>query len=152
MNENIVIRQAREDDRFNILKCVEASYEKYVGRMGKKPIPMLRDYREVIKNNTVYVLEYENQLVGVLVLINMEEYILLDNIAVAPDFQGKSLGKQLMEFAEIYTKENGKNEIRLYTNEKMYEDIQIYNHLGYIEYGRGEEAGYNRVFFKKRII
>jgi GNAT superfamily N-acetyltransferase len=118
MNENIVIRQAREDDRFNIVKCVKASYEKYVERIGKKPIPMLMDYREVITNDTVYVLECENQLAGVLVLINKEEYILLDNIAVAPDFQGKSFGKQLMEFAEIYTKENGKNEIRLYTNEK----------------------------------
>lgn len=113
---------------------------------------MLRDYREVITNDTVYVLEYENQLAGVLVLINKGEYVLLDNIVVAPDFQGRSLGKQLMEFAEIYAKEHGKTEIRLCTNEKMHESIKIYHHLGYMEYGRGEEAGYNRVFFKKKII
>ncbi len=152
MNKNIVIRKASEDDISDILKCVEASYGKYVERMGKKPIPMLRDYREVITNDTVYVLEYENQLAGVLVLINKGEYVLLDNIVVAPDFQGRSLGKQLMEFAEIYAKEHGKTEIRLCTNEKMHESIKIYHHLGYMEYGRGEEAGYNRVFFKKKII
>ena len=152
MNKNIVIRQAKKDDILGISKCVEESYEKYIEIIGKKPMPMLYDYSKVIENDTVYVLEYENQLAGVLVLINMEEYVLLDNIAVAPAFQGRSLGKQLMEFAEIYTKENGKNEIRLYTNEKMYANIEIYIHCGYMEYRRKEEAGYNRVFFKKIII
>lgn len=152
MNDSIVIRPAKNDDVSWIQKCVEEAYEKYIERIGKKPAPMLEDYAEVIKNSTVFVLEYNHQLAGVLVLINMEEYVLLDSIAVSPGFQGKSLGRKLMELAEVYTKEIGKNEIRLYTNEKMYENIELYPHFGYTEYERKEEAGYNRVFFKKKIM
>lgn len=152
MDKNVVIRTAKKDDVLGIVKCVAESYEKYIEVIGKRPMPMLYDYNEVIETDTVYVLECENQVAGVLVLINADEYVLLENIAVAPAFQGKNLGRQLMEFAEIYTKKNGKNEIRLYTNEKMHENIKIYNHCGYLEYDRKEESGYNRVFFKKKIL
>jgi GNAT superfamily N-acetyltransferase len=149
MSDGMVIRRAERDDVPAIEKCIEESYAKYIAIIGKKPMPMMEDYREVIRHATVYVLKCGDNLAGVLVLIDREEYVLLETIAVCPNFQGKSFGKKLLQFTEKYTKEQGKNEIRLYTNEKMYENISLYNHCGYIEYKREEEAGFNRVYFKK---
>lgn len=151
MKEAAAVRMAKHEDLADISKCIEEAYEKYIVRIGKKPAPMLKNYNELISNGRVYVLEFENTLAGILVLIDMDEYVLLDTVAVAPRFQGRSLGKQLLDFAENYTRQKGKCEIRLCTNEKMYENIGIYNHCGYEEYARGEQAGYNRVFFKKGL-
>ena len=151
MKEAAAVRMAKPEDLADILECIEEAYEKYIVRIGKKPAPMLKDYNELISNDRVYVLKFENALAGVLVLLDRDEYVLLDTVAVAPKFQGRSLGKQLLNFAENYTRQKGQCEIRLCTNEKMYENIGIYNHCGYEEYARGEEAGYNRVFFRKNL-
>lgn len=145
------VRSAKHEDLADIAKCIEEAYEKYIVRIGKKPAPMLKDYNELISNGRVYVLEWENTLAGIVVLLDMDEHVLLDTVAVAPRFQGRSLGKQLLYFAENYTRQKRKIEIRLCTNEKMYENIRIYHHCGYEEYARGEQAGYNRVFFKKKL-
>ena len=151
MTEAAALRMAKHEDLADILACIEEAYEKYIVRIGKKPVPMLRNYNELIRSGSVYVLEFENALAGVLVLLDRDQYVLLDTVAVAPRFQGRSLGKQLLDFAEEYTRQKGQCEIRLYTNEKMNENIEIYNHCGYEEYARGEEAGYHRVFFKKNL-
>jgi Acetyltransferases len=149
--EAVAVRLASHEDLADILACIAEAYEKYIVRMGKKPAPMFKDYNELINNGSVYVLKLEDTLAGVLVLLERAEYVLLDTIAVAPRFQGRSLGRQLFKFSENYTRLKGQCEIRLCTNEKMYENIEIYNHCGYEEYARGEEAGYNRVFFKKSL-
>ena len=45
----------------------------------------------------------------------------------------------------------GVGEIRLYTHLTMHENIALYPRLGYQETGRGEQAGFQRVFFRKRL-
>jgi hypothetical protein len=45
----------------------------------------------------------------------------------------------------------GFNEIRLFTNEKMWETIAIYTKYGYKETGRKEENGFKRVYFTKTL-
>lgn len=152
MHGDVTIRPAVPGDAPAVAQCVEEAYSRYIERIGKKPAPMLEDYGQVIENDTVHVLQCGDKLAGVLVLSAQREYILLENIAIVSALQGRSLGKRLMQFAERYAKEQGKREIRLYTNEKMYENIAIYKHCGYIEYGRGEEDGYYRVFFRKKVI
>ena len=57
----------------------------------------------------------------------------------------------MIAFAEHYASENNYDEIRLYTNVKMIENIAFYHKLGYSEYSRREENGYERVYFKKRL-
>ncbi len=39
----------------------------------------------------------------------------------------------------------------LYTNEVMTENVSLYNHLGYQEFDRRCEAGYNRIFMEKLL-
>jgi ribosomal protein S18 acetylase RimI-like enzyme len=145
------IRLATPPDHDTIVAIVNAAYEKYIPRIGKKPAPMLDDYARLITNEVVYVLEAQEGVRGVLVLWTEQHHILLENIAIAPDAQGRGYGKQLMQFAESFARAQGKNEIRLYTNQAMYENIEIYKHLGFTDTERRYENGYNRVYLSKSL-
>ena len=56
-----------------------------------------------------------------------------------------------MTFAEGQAVVYGLPEVRLYTNEKMHENLAVYARLGFEETGRGLDGGYRRVFMRKRL-
>ncbi len=84
-------------------------------------------------------------------LIDKRDHLLLDNIAIAPKYQGRGHGKRLVAFAEQECARRGFAELRLYTNVVMTENVALYTHLGFEETHRGEEAGYSRVYMRKQI-
>lgn len=150
--ETLKIRKACPADKAAIVNCVDKAYQKYVVRIGKKPGPMLDDYSSLITGGNVFCGEYSGKIIGVLVLRKFDDYMLLDNVALLPEFQGRGFGKLLITFAESYSLENKYNEIQLYTNVKMTENIGLYHGLGYTEYARKKEDGYERIYFKKVLI
>ncbi len=147
----IMLRLATSHDFDTVVEIVNAAYEKYIPRIGGKPMPMLADYAALIARETVYVLEQDANVCGLVVLYSEGAYVLLENIAVAPHAQGQGIGKRLMQFVEEFTRTQGLGEIRLYTHEKMVENIEIYKHLGYVETERRQENGFKRVFMAKQI-
>ena len=78
-------------------------------------------------------------------------YLYLDNIAILPQWQGKGLARQAMDFLEDQAQRHSAQAIRLYTNEKMLANLSLYPHLGFVETDRRAEHGFNRVFFEKRL-
>jgi ribosomal protein S18 acetylase RimI-like enzyme len=75
----------------------------------------------------------------------------IENVAVHPDYQRRGLGRRLMAFAEQEARMAGVDEMQLYTNEAMQENIALYQHLGYEEMERREHEGFRRVFMRKRL-
>ena len=145
------LRLATAADHDAIVALVNAAYRKYIERMGKKPGPMLMDYHQILERDTVYVLELDGQVSGLLVLQLQPDYLWLDNIALAPHAQGQGHGKQLMRFTEQFAREHGLNEIRLLTSEKMTENIERYTRWGFVETERRDEHGYRRVYMRKML-
>lgn len=150
MPKNWRIRRARRDDSAGLTACVEAAYQHYVARMSQPPGPMLADYDAEIAQHQVWVVEDEGEIVGGLVLIPKDDHVLLDNIAVHPDYQGKGIGRALLELADAEALRQGYAELRLYTHEKMTENIALYSRIGWEETHRASQDGYDRVFFKRR--
>ena len=111
---------------------------------------MLENYVEVIKKDRVYVAEAE-RIVGVLVLKMDSETFLLDNIAVHPGHQGKGLGKHLLGIAESEAMKHGFRRIQLYTHQAMSENLLIYQSLGYVEIGKRNVDGYDRIYLEKEL-
>jgi ribosomal protein S18 acetylase RimI-like enzyme len=147
-----VIRPAHPQDRRAVEEIVRGAYSIYVERIGKPPGPMLDDYGKLIAEGAVSVLEDGNGAIAALmVLLPKTDHLLLDNIAVRPDRQGQGLGRQLIAFAEAEARRLGHAELRLYTHATMVENIALYQRLGFVETGRGREAGYDRVFMTKRL-
>lgn len=145
------IRPAGHADLPRIVAIVEAAYSPYIARMGKKPGPMLDDYPALVRSHDLWVAEDAAGVAGVIVLLAEPDYLLLDNIAVAPERHGQGVGKRLMLFAEDEARRRGYGELRLYTNEMMTENVALYARSGWTETGRGEQAGFNRVFFRKAV-
>jgi GNAT superfamily N-acetyltransferase len=100
--DDLIIRKAELSDVQAIINCVEAGYNKYTVHIGKKPVPMLNDYPLSVMGGHVYVGECAGEIVGILVIKDYDNYVLLDNIAVYPAWQGRSFGKRLIAFAENY--------------------------------------------------
>ncbi len=79
-------------------------------------------------------------------------HLLLENIAVLPAAQGQGIGSRLLALAENQARNLHLSEIQLYTNEAMTENLAYYPRHGYIETHRAEQDGFQRVFFRKRVI
>jgi ribosomal protein S18 acetylase RimI-like enzyme len=147
-----LVRPAAAADLPAIERIVRDAYEKYVGRIGRPPAPMTDDYRQHIREHAVWVMLDDARLVGVLVLLAKPDHLQLDNVAVDPAAQRNGIGRALLQFAEGEAQRRGYGEVRLYTHRKMHENVAMYPRLGYEETGRGEEAGFERVFFRKRVM
>ncbi|MEE1610101.1 GNAT family N-acetyltransferase [Microvirga sp. CF3016] len=145
------IRLATPEDRADVEKIVQAAYAGYIPLIGRKPGPMRDDYSALIENRSVYVLVSRSKILGVLVLLPEEETMLLDNVAVSPDMQGRGYGRLLIAFAERLSIDRGFKAIRLYTNEAMSENIRLYERLGFVETHRAEEKGFQRVHMRKAL-
>lgn len=145
------IRPAVAADVPAIQALVRAAYGKYVARIGKPPGPMLDDYAARVAAAHLHVLVADGALAGLVVLLPQPDHLLLDNVAVAPARQGQGIGRALLAFAEAEARRLGHAEIRLYTNEAMAENLPLYRRCGYEETHRAEQAGYRRVFMRKRL-
>ena len=148
---SLIIRPATLEDIAQIEAIVEAAYSPYIERIGRKPAPMLDDYASQVLARRVHVLADEKHLSGFVVLIDTENYLLLDNVAVSPALKGQGLGRQLLDFAERHALEAGYSSIRLYTNEAMSENLALYARRGFVETHRVEENGLRRVHMSKSL-
>lgn len=145
------IRTARAGDVPAIETVVHAAYAVYLPRMDRPPGPMLDDYAARVREGSASVLEEQGRVVGALVLVPEPGGLLLDNVAVAPEAQGRGFGRRLVAHAEAEARRLGLDEVRLYTNAAMTENVALYARLGFEETHRAEQAGYARVFMRKRL-
>lgn len=150
-NELFSIDLATTDDLEAVQSCARAAYAMYVARMGKEPAPMNADFLNQIKKRQVFVANSQGSFSGYVVFYPLANNMHLENIAVLPSYAGTGIGKKLIAFVEQQAKESGKQEVHLYTNETMTENLGMYSKLGYIEVERKQQMGFNRVFFRKSV-
>lgn len=147
-----MLRKAIATDETAIRLCAEAAYRQYVAVIGKAPAPMVADFRSQISNDWVYVAVNETGSVeGFIVFYQRQNHMFLENVAVHSAAAGKGIGKALINLCEQEARSLMLEAVELYTNEKMTENVSIYQHLGYVEIGRRKEAGFNRVYFEKAL-
>ncbi|WP_223162301.1 GNAT family N-acetyltransferase [Salinicola halimionae] len=151
-----MIRLAQNQDLTAVEALVTAAYDHYVARIGRMPGPM-RDidegrYARHIEAGYINLLQDHDEIVGLMVLIPKPDTLLLDNVAVSPAAQGRGYGRMLMQAAEARAREHGFDDITLYTQELMHENLAIYRRYGYVETHRAEEFGLKRVYLRKSLV
>jgi ribosomal protein S18 acetylase RimI-like enzyme len=130
------MRQAGPADAPVLRALTRQAYAKWVPVTGREPLPMRVDYDEAVLSHRFDLL-YEADVLAALIETAAEPdhllpgHLLIVNIAVAPAFQGRGLGRRLMAHAEQLAAAGGFAEIRLYTNKLMAENIALYTRLGY---------------------
>jgi N-acetylglutamate synthase-like GNAT family acetyltransferase len=140
------LRRARLRDADGLAECIEAAYSVYADRIADLPA-VSTGIENAIRNHRVWVLEAEHRVVGGIVLVPHDSFLMLENVAVRPEAAGSGLGRTLVAQAEHDCLELGLNEIRLSTHVDMPENVAIYSRLGWVETGRSN----NKVRMSKSI-
>ena len=130
------LRLADPADAPAIRALTRAAYAKWVPLIGREPKPMGADYEAAVRLHRFDVLEAEGVLAALLETIPAADHLLVENLAVAPAFQRRGLGRRLMAQAEHLARAAGLSQVRLYTNARFTENIRLYASLGYAETGR----------------
>lgn len=144
-------RRARLADVVALEDLAQRAYSLYAPRMDRLPAPMTADYTAAVRTHQVWVAEEDDRVVGMLVLVPEGNAMLLENLAVHPDAQGRGLGRDLLTLADREAARQRMREIRLYANEVMTENLAYYPRHGYTETARAEQDGYHRVYFRKSV-
>ena len=145
------LRPATAADAEAVARLVDDAYGHWVERIGMVPGPMTEDYADVIAKRRVMVAEHDGRIVGVVVFGAADEGFAILNVAVDPSFQGKGLGRALMEHAESAALRDGFDSVYLYTHEKATENIALYARVGYVEYERRSMGDFALVFMRKPL-
>ncbi len=144
------IRKARPEDAAACTALARTAYASYVPLIGRDPPPMLQEFPADIAAGRVWVAG--NPPEGYVVAYPKDaESWLLENVAVAPDAQGKGLGRRLISHAEQMAQGAGAKAVVLYTNARMEANLRLYPRLGYVETGASNEHGLDRVYFRKLL-
>lgn len=127
----IEIRQATPQDAAAIAGLTRAAYTKWIPVIGREPKPMEANYDEAVLKHRFDLLYVDGRLAALIETVKEADHLLIENVAVSPDFQGRGLGGQLLKHAEKLACDQGYGELRLYTNQKFASNVALYLHVGY---------------------
>jgi len=125
------LRRAVASDAPAICALTRLAYAKWVPVAGREPLPMRADYEAAVRDHRIDLLFRDGELAALIETVAEADHLLIENVAVAPAFQGRGLGRTLLAHAERLALEFGYAELRLYTNKLFAANITLYLRLGY---------------------
>ena len=145
-------RRAGASDAAAVRELTRQSYAKWIPVIGREPKPMAADFEAAIRLHWVDVIEDATGLLAFIEMIPEPSNLLIENIAVREDQQGRGLGSLLLLHAEGVAKSRGLAELRLYTNAAFASNLAFYAHRGYGETARTPlSGGGTMVHFAKTV-
>ena len=126
-----MLRRAAAADAAAVQALTRQAYAKWVPLIGREPKPMQADYDRAVREHRIDLALLGGALAGLIETIDQPDHLLIENVAVAPAFQGRGVGRRLMAHAEQLAAEQGHAELRLYTNARFEENVALYRRLGY---------------------
>src|ERR1700679_829692 len=148
---NVAIRPAVLEDAARIRDLTRAAYRKWVSLIGREPLPMQADYERAVAEHTIDLLIAEGALVGLVETILRPDHLWIENVAVAPEQQGRGYGRLLLAHAERRAVEAERLEIRLLTNQTFTANVELYAKRGYAIDRTEPFRGGTTVHMSKRI-
>jgi GNAT superfamily N-acetyltransferase len=127
----ISLRVATGADVDAVRALTREAYGKWVPVIGREPLPMVADYAEAVRKHRIDLVEADGELVALIEMVPGEGHLLIENIAVSPRHQGRGIGRTLLDHAEHVAATLGLKDIRLYTNKRFADNVQLYLKNGY---------------------
>ena len=112
----------------------------YVPVPGCIPFPAEENYGPRIERGEVWLLTCDDGDVGVAMLEERRDHLLLYSVAVRPTEQGRGHGRAPLDFADQRAAELGLAASRLYTSMRTAKNIALYGRHGYAEIGTRPHA------------
>ncbi|MER9407011.1 GNAT family N-acetyltransferase [Mesorhizobium caraganae] len=130
-NSSIRFRPAERADAAKIRDIVRAAYAKWVPVIGREPLPMRADYDKAVAEHPFDVAVEDDRIVGMIETMLEDDHLWIENVCVAPQAQGRGIGRLLLERAELKALEAGRFELRLLTNGAFEANVLLYKRHGY---------------------
>jgi GNAT superfamily N-acetyltransferase len=128
------LRRATPADAALVRGFTRAAYARWVPVIGREPRPMTADYELALREHRIDLVEPDGVLQALIELRAEPDHLLIVNVAVAPERQGRGLGRALLAHAEAVARELGLPEMRLYTNGRFASNLALYARQGYAPY------------------
>jgi GNAT superfamily N-acetyltransferase len=127
----IEIRPAVLGDAAGIRALTRAAYAKWLPLIGREPLPMQVDYERAVVENTIDLLIVDGALAGLVETILRPDDLWIENVAVAPQQQGRGFGRLLLDHVERRALQSQRTQIRLLTNQAFAANLELYTKRGY---------------------
>ena len=93
------IRRAGRADAGAVRELTRSAYVKWVPVIGREPMPMVADYDRAVREHMIDLLFVGASLVALIETVNKADHLLIENVAVAPQFRGRGFGRLLLDHA-----------------------------------------------------
>ena len=150
-NNSIRFRPAEPADAAAIRDIVRAAYAKWVSVIGREPLPMRADYEKAVAEHPFELAIAEGRIVGMIETLLANDHLWIENVCVAPEAQGRGIGRLLLERAEGKALEAGRTELRLLTNGAFEANVSLYKSQGYKIDREEPFMGGMTVYMSKRL-
>jgi GNAT superfamily N-acetyltransferase len=127
----VEIRPAVLEDAARIRDLTRAAYAKWIASIGREPLPMQADCQRAVTEHTIDLLIGGGAVVGLIETVLRPDHLWIENIAVAPEQQGKGFGRVLLDHAESRALRSGRTAIRLLTNQAFAANLALHARRGY---------------------
>jgi ribosomal protein S18 acetylase RimI-like enzyme len=127
----LTVRRAGAADAAVVRDLTRSAYARWCAVIGREPKPMTADYDRAVREHIVDLAFAADRLAGLIEMIPAADHLLVENVAVSPDCQGRGTGRFLMAHAEDTAAQLRLPIIRLYTNKLFAANIRFYESLGY---------------------
>jgi GNAT superfamily N-acetyltransferase len=125
------LRRAGPQDLAALVALQHAAYAPNRELLGVEPIPLMADYRIVLAEREVWVLDGGTGLRAALILEPRGGELLIESVATSPASQGQGLGRALLAAAETRACELGCVMLRLFTGAPLVHLIAWYGRHGF---------------------
>jgi len=115
----VSLRRAEPADASAIRELSRAAYAKWVLVIGCEPLPMTADYDQAVRRHLIDLYEEGGELHALIEMVVQAGHLVIENIAVRPDQQGKGIGDRLLRHAEDVAASMNIPEVRLLAGGEM---------------------------------
>lgn len=143
------IRSAEFSDLAAISRCEALAFAPFSPAMSSDKLQ--QNLATQIEEGVIHVIAERAGVLGYISLWPSVGHLFIDTLAVLPERHGEGLGSQLLAFAEREAVRLRLSSLRLFTKEKMADNLGFYLRRGYRETGRCDDDGFARVFYVKDI-
>ena len=147
----IQLRPAEPADAAAIRDIVRAAYAGWVPVIGREPLPMRADYDKAVREHQFDLAIEKGAIVGLIETMRHDDHLWIENVAVAPEAQGRGIGRLLLDSAERKAIEAGCPELRLLTDGAFEANVMLYRKHGYTVDREEEFMNGITVYMSKRL-